>query len=370
MDTSDHQVENLNAKDKVSFENLYKMILLIDDITSIDAQRYALAFCTNHIASVGKLKHILGKKGVKFLIEDFSMDEFEAEAIYNSLFNPIQQEHPHYQKDQEEGDDKCMDTHDENDIQCDSDNDDIEQPILHHTDSMNKLYTCFICLDIMLGMNKEPCTLSCGHTACKECLSRNFEYNNTCPECRKDISINEQQGITCNILLRETIERLYPELYIEVEKERQELYKLQRIKDDEKKKNDVAMKIEEERLALKRKRIEEEEIAITMMKAEEDRLIAKEKRKEKEIYYKKALNEKKLKSEEKRKKKALALLLEKEEVVGSSASNARTKLLRWDGDIRVAVTTWCYHKEEAIEKYGHISDWDTSCCTINGKFIS
>lgn len=43
--------------------------------------------------------------------------------------------------------------------------------------------SCSICLDVY----KEPCTLYCGHSFCKNCLNEVFEDNNrNCPLCRSD----------------------------------------------------------------------------------------------------------------------------------------------------------------------------------------
>jgi surface protein len=39
------------------------------------------------------------------------------------------------------------------------------------------------------------------------------------------------------------------------------------------------------------------------------------------------------------------------------------KLIRTDADIRDAVKLWCSNRAEAENKYGHISDWDTSAVT-------
>ena len=39
------------------------------------------------------------------------------------------------------------------------------------------------------------------------------------------------------------------------------------------------------------------------------------------------------------------------------------KLIRTDADIRDAVKLWCSNRPEAENKYGHITDWDTSAVT-------
>ena len=38
----------------------------------------------------------------------------------------------------------------------------------------------------------------------------------------------------------------------------------------------------------------------------------------------------------------------------------QTKLIRTDADIKTAANLWCKNKKEAILKYGHISDWNTT----------
>ena len=45
------------------------------------------------------------------------------------------------------------------------------------------------------------------------------------------------------------------------------------------------------------------------------------------------------------------------------------KLVRTDTDIRDAVSLWCADRTTAIDKYGHIVDWDVSNVTnMNGLF--
>ena len=39
------------------------------------------------------------------------------------------------------------------------------------------------------------------------------------------------------------------------------------------------------------------------------------------------------------------------------------KLIRTDADTRNAVVLWCSDRAEAENKYGHITDWDTSAVT-------
>lgn len=42
---------------------------------------------------------------------------------------------------------------------------------------------CSLCLEVFL----QPVTTPCGHTFCRECLSKNYSYSRTCPLCRAPI---------------------------------------------------------------------------------------------------------------------------------------------------------------------------------------
>ena len=48
-------------------------------------------------------------------------------------------------------------------------------------------------------------------TWCFECLQHHFSDHDSCPTCRRMIPPSDRKDLKCNIILRETIERVYPE---------------------------------------------------------------------------------------------------------------------------------------------------------------
>ena len=84
------------------------------------------------------------------------------------------------------------------------------RPMLRPTMSVNKMFECGICFEMMMGIH-EPITISCGHTSCHECLQRHFSDHDSCPVCRRMIPLSDREDLKCNIVLRDAIERVYPE---------------------------------------------------------------------------------------------------------------------------------------------------------------
>ncbi|XP_060886777.1 E3 ubiquitin-protein ligase TRIM39-like [Labrus mixtus] len=69
------------------------------------------------------------------------------------------------------------------------------------TGSMEKNFTCTICMDLFV----DPVTTACGHSFCKNCLSRNFLYNDlACPLCKRYLS----QTPDVNIIMRSIVEEM------------------------------------------------------------------------------------------------------------------------------------------------------------------
>ncbi len=89
--------------------------------------------------------------------------------------------------------------------------------VTSNNNPMESLFSCFLCLEIMCGPNNAPATLTCGHSACLLCLQNLFNsksrISNKCPECRYDISHQEQVHLRVSVIARTVIENSYPELH-------------------------------------------------------------------------------------------------------------------------------------------------------------
>ena len=83
------------------------------------------------------------------------------------------------------------------------------KPELLRTPSLTQLFECFICYETMT----DPATLPCGHSGClkhlKEAFKRGFH---SCPLCKDPLEPSAEQKLKVNIVLRETIARLFPEM--------------------------------------------------------------------------------------------------------------------------------------------------------------
>ena len=78
-------------------------------------------------------------------------------------------------------------------------------------DDTKDIYSCPICLDIMVNSDRHPVTLNdCGHTFCKSCLTEIQKRGSRrkCPLCCKAIKSN----LHINHALKQIIEAFYPEL--------------------------------------------------------------------------------------------------------------------------------------------------------------
>ncbi|XP_045920702.1 E3 ubiquitin-protein ligase TRIM21-like [Micropterus dolomieu] len=66
---------------------------------------------------------------------------------------------------------------------------------------LEKHLICSICMDPFV----DPVTTACGHSFCKECLNRNFMYNDTvCPLCKQ----HQNRMPNVNIILRNIVEQM------------------------------------------------------------------------------------------------------------------------------------------------------------------
>jgi hypothetical protein len=57
----------------------------------------------------------------------------------------------------------------------------------------NNTQTCAICLDEIIISSPNTCITECAHVFHLNCFLQNREFSNTCPMCRSDIPIGEQQ---------------------------------------------------------------------------------------------------------------------------------------------------------------------------------
>ena len=79
---------------------------------------------------------------------------------------------------------------------------------LERSESLNKLFECFICFQAMY----DPATLPCGHSACLSCLKESFSKKfHICPECRLPLKKEDETRLRVNITLRDAINKLYPD---------------------------------------------------------------------------------------------------------------------------------------------------------------
>jgi len=63
-------------------------------------------------------------------------------------------------------------------------------------------FECSLCLNLLL----DPVSVTCGHTFCRKCINRSFEYRNHCPLCRKPVPA----GVGVNVLLANIIAEIFP----------------------------------------------------------------------------------------------------------------------------------------------------------------
>ena len=73
-------------------------------------------------------------------------------------------------------------------------------------DELREQLECNVCTDVFL----DPVTTPCGHTFCKECLSRAVDVRNTCPVCRTVLLVGSCTQIPGNITLAGVISKLLP----------------------------------------------------------------------------------------------------------------------------------------------------------------
>lgn len=76
---------------------------------------------------------------------------------------------------------------------------------------------CTLCMRMLY----EPVTTSCGHTFCKSCFARSADHSNRCPMCRTILHVGRELPVT--VLLKELLEKTFPEEYAERRKEEQAL---------------------------------------------------------------------------------------------------------------------------------------------------
>lgn len=73
-------------------------------------------------------------------------------------------------------------------------------------DELREQLECNVCTDVLLN----PVTTPCGHTFCKECLSRAVDVRNQCPLCRTILLVGACAEIPVNVTLASVISKLLP----------------------------------------------------------------------------------------------------------------------------------------------------------------
>ncbi|PFX19342.1 LON peptidase N-terminal domain and RING finger protein 3-like [Stylophora pistillata] len=73
---------------------------------------------------------------------------------------------------------------------------------------------CKVCYNILY----QPVTTTCGHTFCRTCLHRGLDYRSECPYCRRALNCGVERNIKINVIIKETVEKLFPDEYAEREK--------------------------------------------------------------------------------------------------------------------------------------------------------
>ena len=73
-------------------------------------------------------------------------------------------------------------------------------------DELREQLECNVCTDLLLN----PVTTPCGHTFCKECLSRAVDVRNQCPLCRTILLVGACAEIPVNVTLASVISKLLP----------------------------------------------------------------------------------------------------------------------------------------------------------------
>lgn len=80
---------------------------------------------------------------------------------------------------------------------------------------LNEHFTCVICLKLLF----EPVTTPCGHTFCRNCLSRAVDFTDLCPICRTVLHLEDPCSLPITNVLREAIKQCFPDEYEERRKE-------------------------------------------------------------------------------------------------------------------------------------------------------
>lgn len=70
-------------------------------------------------------------------------------------------------------------------------------------------FDCVICSKLLF----EPITTPCGHTYCRNCLSRAIDFTDTCPMCRSVLHLEDPSTLPVTNVLRTAIQHCFPEEY-------------------------------------------------------------------------------------------------------------------------------------------------------------
>lgn len=102
---------------------------------------------------------------------------------------------------------KCLKTSTERDSSCSDPN---QTALTREKDDLE----CNICYSLLY----QPVTTTCGHTFCRECLQRGLDYRPECPCCRRSLNCGVERNTKVNKVVKEIVEKNFPEEYAERER--------------------------------------------------------------------------------------------------------------------------------------------------------
>ncbi|EER19847.1 tripartite motif-containing protein, putative [Perkinsus marinus ATCC 50983] len=90
-------------------------------------------------------------------------------------------------------------------------------------------FECPICLRLLV----EPVTTACGHTFCKNCITKTMDHRQLCPSCRAPCPfIGSTNVMVANLIQQRLVDNRYPEEYALRSKEVKELEEEEKAQSD------------------------------------------------------------------------------------------------------------------------------------------